>query len=151
MEEMGFRHHKSFEFSRVNDIGMHQIIGSQILSSKIRVRLWPNVWVPEFDPDVTPEKYPPNEMWTSFSTWDRPEWRDLWPIENESEIVESLRGMLALVRSEVVPWFDAVQSGTELIQVIAPNLRESEAVARMTPTLLARYGVTSRIPTSRKR
>lgn len=138
LQALGFTHHKSFCFSRVVN-GIHHILVSQILSSKVRLRIWPHVWVPELGSGAN-EPYPQGlRIVAEFPSWQYENWRDSWDVPDEGRSHASLDEILKQLERDVIPWFDSVRRGKDLLAQIPTDLAQRDWMLPLIPVIAAKY------------
>jgi len=140
MKERGFQHHKGFVFSHRKDNGIYDLIGSQILSSKENMRFHCHVWVPEFEmTPIAPEKC--NIIRVPFPTWGDVwgDWVDLWDIASEHESKLSFELFLSIFDKFVLPWFNSIATGNDLVNALDSISRDSEKIIEVIPVIEKKY------------
>lgn len=139
LQSLGFAHHKTFCFSRVAANGMHHIMVSQILSSKERFRLWPHIWVPELGAGAE-KPYPQGlRIVAEFPSWKYQDWRSAWEAQDEARVRTSLDAILRQLESNVIPWFDSIRTGKQLVAEIPSELAQRDWMLALIPAITAKY------------
>jgi hypothetical protein len=139
MESLGFKHFRGFQFARTRSSGVHDILGSQILRSGERVRIWPFVWVREFDVLHPSKKYPPNVMHTAFPGWQFDEWSDTWEMGSFAQTDASLKRLLGQIQASVIPWFNSIRDGQAIVNALDPVVAKQPYMVALIPKLLMAY------------
>ena len=140
MKKRGFQHYKTFNFAKTNSKGIHYLLTSQILSSKENLRITPFIWVPEFDENKVPFIYPNDvSIRAEFPRWEFPDWPDLWGIKDEVHCKGSFSAILGSLDKDVIPWFESINNGQNLIDVLNPEARSNLKIREIMLDVISKY------------
>lgn len=138
----GFAHHRGFIFTRKNPCGIYQVIAPQIFISGNLVRLWTHVWVPELEQEYDPSNFPKRigigvefPKW-KFEPWD---WHDAWDIQTVDAAAASLNKAADAFQRLVLPWFDSIVSGRELVANIPWGKRDDPEMQQVMAQIETNY------------
>lgn len=119
--------------------GIHDVVACRVLSSGSNLRVMPFVWVKEFDFDGT-SPYPPISMFVTFPSWRFSDWLGTWGVGSDAETRSTMEAIECLLRTEVVPWFESINSGRAILDNLDPNLVGDPRIEAVRPVILKSYG-----------
>ncbi len=91
MRARGFEPHKWCTFARTSARGISLILAFDI-ESKVRLRVYPNLWVPKLDADKPNLVFPDDAtQYARFITYKVLEWPRSWAIDTEAAAKQSIR------------------------------------------------------------
>ncbi len=140
MRARGFKTYKGWMFERTNGLGISLILTFDI-QSKVRLRMYPYMWIPELNANDPELIFPDGAMRdASFPSYQFAEWPSSWPIETETEARRSLSEILLKLDNFVIPWADKIDDGSALVKRLEEcYILDDPAIRAQVPRIVEKY------------
>ncbi len=140
MRARGFDFHKGWIFTRDSAMGISLILSFDI-QSKVRLRVYPFLWLPELDAHKPNFVFPDDTArYADFPTYRFSEWPSCWEIESEEEVRRSLSDLLSKLDQFVIPWAKQIDDGESFVKLLDECFELSDPrILALVPLILERY------------